>query len=117
MKELMRLAVAGLLLAAGNALANNLAVTNTAVVTYQPDAGLAKIRFDIAWENSWRYTNVNHDAAWVFFKVRPEGTTNWTHVTMGWACLSGAPLKARARCRSQTHTWSGTSPPTRGVKL
>ena len=66
------------------AVGNNLQVTNTAVVPFQPNAGLVHMRFDIAWENSWRYTNVNHDAAWVFFKVRKEGDVSniWTHIKL-----------------------------------
>jgi hypothetical protein len=27
------------------------------------DSSTAFVQFDIKWENSWRYTNVNHDAA------------------------------------------------------
>ncbi|MBM4019837.1 MAG: hypothetical protein FJ288_16200 [Planctomycetes bacterium] len=37
--------------------------------------------FDIAWENSWRH-EANHDAAWVFFKVRAEGEKEWQHVRL-----------------------------------
>jgi len=39
------------------------------------------VRFDISWNNSWRH-EVNHDAAWVFFKVRPEGAKEWQHVRL-----------------------------------
>ncbi|OGV87003.1 MAG: hypothetical protein A3K19_05205 [Lentisphaerae bacterium RIFOXYB12_FULL_65_16] len=42
----------------------------------------AMVEFDISWENSWRYTNINHDAAWVFFKVLPDGRTDWERVTL-----------------------------------
>ena len=45
------------------------------------DATTATITFDIGWENSWRHES-NHDAAWVFFKVRPEGATEWRHVRL-----------------------------------
>ena len=38
--------------------------------------------FDIEWSNSWRYKDVNHDAAWVFFKARPESDGAWRHVKL-----------------------------------
>ncbi len=78
-------ALAGLLVAvvlagADGAWANNLTLTN---VTIKPlDATRTCARFDLCWENSWRYTNINHDAAWVFFKIKPEGRTAWEHVTL-----------------------------------
>ena len=39
------------------------------------------IRFDIAWTDSWRNAT-NHDAAWVFFKVRVEGDNKWSHAKL-----------------------------------
>ena len=69
--------VCGLLLAAGAARAAQ--IKN---VTVAPrDAATATVRFDISWANSWRH-EANHDAAWVFFKVRPEGGTQWQHVRL-----------------------------------
>ena len=44
-------------------------------------AETAAVRFDIAWDESWRNA-INHDAAWVFFKVRAEGTGKWQHVRL-----------------------------------
>ncbi len=68
------------MLAAGTGWANNLTITN---VTVTPnDNTTAYIKFDISWENSWRYTNINHDAAWVFFKFQQEGQTAWNHVIL-----------------------------------
>ena len=67
-------------LAAGSARANNLQITN---VTVKPrDTTTAWVQFDISWENSWRHANINHDAAWVFFKVLPDGRSAWEHVTL-----------------------------------
>ena len=67
-------------LAAGSARANNLQITN---VTVTPrDTTTAWVQFDISWENSWRHANINHDAAWVFFKVLPDGRSAWEHVTL-----------------------------------
>jgi hypothetical protein len=41
----------------------------------------ATIQFDAAWQGSWR-SDINHDAAWIFFKVRPEGAKEWQHVQL-----------------------------------
>ena len=68
------------LVAGSSAWANNLQITNVTVTGR--DNMTAFVKFDISWENSWRYTNINHDAAWVFFKVLPDGRTDWEHVTL-----------------------------------
>ncbi len=71
----------GLMLAAArDADANGLQVTN--VTVRKRDACTAYLTFDISWQNSWRYTNVNHDAAWVFFKARQEGQSEWHPVLL-----------------------------------
>ncbi len=83
-----------LALAAGAVWANNLTLTN---VTLKPrDDRTAFVRFDLRWENSWRYTNINHDAAWVFFKIKAEGRTAWEQVTLetnGHEVGIGTPIK------------------------
>ena len=75
-----------------------LRVENVAVAPR--DDKSATITFNISWENSWRHEG-NHDAAWVFFKARPEGSTEWQHVRLaasktinpaGCSHGSGAPL-------------------------
>jgi len=45
------------------------------------DAKTAAVTFDVSWENSWRH-EVNHDAAWVFFKVRPDDSSEWQPVRL-----------------------------------
>jgi hypothetical protein len=51
-------------------------------VTAAPrDARTTVMRFDIAWDNSWR-DKANHDAACVFFKVRADGKAEWQHVRL-----------------------------------
>lgn len=59
------------------AAATNLVVSNVSVTTRDTTAGTARIRFDISWEQSWRYgLNAginNYDAAWVFVKYREGG--------------------------------------------
>lgn len=44
-------------------------------------AGTATVTFDIAWEHSWRHGTF-HDAAWVFFKVRPDPAGDWQPVRL-----------------------------------
>ena len=75
-----RLAIASaLLLGAVAARADNLKIEN---VTVSPrDARTATVRFDISWENSWRH-EANHDAAWVFFKVRADDKSDWQPVRL-----------------------------------
>jgi formylglycine-generating enzyme required for sulfatase activity len=80
MDKVSKLALCGTLFAAGLACANNLQVTN--VMVSQRDETTAYVTFDIAWQNAWRFTNINHDAAWVFFKVRQEATTDWRHMIL-----------------------------------
>jgi len=51
-------------------------------VSVEPrDEKTATVTFDITWPNSWRYGNF-YDAAWVFFKVRGDGTTGWQHAKL-----------------------------------
>lgn len=74
-------AVCGLLLmAAQDVGANGLLVTN--VTVSKRNETTAYVTFDIAWQNSWRFTNINHDAAWVFFKARQEGQSEWHRVLL-----------------------------------
>ena len=77
--------IGGILLT-GVVRANNLQLANVAVSNR--DDHTAFVKFDISWENSWRYTNINHDAAWVFFKVRQEGSADWQHVILEGAGLN-----------------------------
>lgn len=43
--------------------------------------GAAALTFDIAWKDSWRHEG-NHDALWVFFKVRRDATEDWQHLRL-----------------------------------
>lgn len=49
--------------------------------TVPRDAKTVTLQFDIAWPDSWRDAT-NHDAMWVFFKTRPAGKADWTHVKL-----------------------------------
>ena len=80
---IFNLQLACLLLAARAARATDfdpqIRITNMKVVPR--DAKTATIRFDIAWNDSWRH-EINHDAAWVFFKVRADDRSEWRHVRL-----------------------------------
>jgi formylglycine-generating enzyme required for sulfatase activity len=57
----------------GTTKANNIQITNVAVVPANNT-----IRFDVSWENSWRSSVLNNwDAAWVFFKVYSPTSRSW----------------------------------------
>jgi hypothetical protein len=69
----------GLLLGVETARADNLKIES---VTVSPrDVRTATVRFDISWDNSWRH-EANHDAVWVFFKVRTDDKSEWRHVRL-----------------------------------
>jgi hypothetical protein len=71
--------VCSLMLCAGVARADKLRIENAKVVPR--DDKSATLSFDITWSDSWRWGTF-HDAAWVFFKVRPEGAQEWQHVRL-----------------------------------
>lgn len=76
-----RLLGMGLALWGLGAQANNLTLSNVSVSPR--DGATATVAFDIAWDHSWRFATVNHDAAWVFFKAQAQGGTTWTnHVVL-----------------------------------
>ena len=79
MKVICTTMIAALLLAGAAARADNLKIENVSVKPR--DAKTATVKFDIAWENSWRHGGF-HDAAWVFFKVQAEGKTEWQPVRL-----------------------------------
>ena len=54
-------------------------ITNVRIVP--GDDKQATIQFDAVWQGSWR-NDSNHDAAWIFFKVRPEGAKEWQHIRL-----------------------------------
>lgn len=90
------LLAAGLILAANITQANDLRVTNVALVHTDKNNLTTDIKFDLSWSNSWRANWVeattpegdtvvtNWDAAWVFVKYRVlEGAdTNWYHARL-----------------------------------
>jgi formylglycine-generating enzyme required for sulfatase activity len=63
--------------------ANGLTITNVSISDQSALLHLAKIKFDISWDNSWRTTAVpnNWDAAWIFIKYRASAGS-WQHATI-----------------------------------
>lgn len=70
--------------------ANNINVTNIALVNQNTTAGLNNaanhtfVQFDLTWDNSWRNSAgpANWDAAWVFVKFQVFGSPSWEHATL-----------------------------------
>jgi hypothetical protein len=92
------LALAGLFLAS-TAFADGLKISNVSIAPR--DAKTATVTFDIAWTNAYRYDSF-HDAAWVFFKVRPDAKSPWQHARLtadkvvnptGFSSGEGTPLE------------------------
>lgn len=63
-----------LLFSSGRLHANNIRVSQVALTGQNVSSGFVNIRFDLAWDNSWRLPSslqpANYDAAWVFAKFR-----------------------------------------------
>ncbi len=100
-------AASALLLLAASAFADDLKISNVAIAPR--DAKTAIVTFDIAWTNAYRFDSF-HDAAWVFFKVRPDapstglgaGKSPWQHARLvadkvvnpaGYRSGEGTPLE------------------------
>lgn len=63
----------------GLACANNIRIIGAPKVDKEGTTGIAAIKFDIAWDNSWKTpTPNNHDAAWIYVKCW-DGEA-WRHV-------------------------------------
>jgi formylglycine-generating enzyme required for sulfatase activity len=67
--------------------ASNLAV-GPATIARAAGTATATVRAPVAWDNAWRNER-NHDAAWVFVKVR-AGTGSWRHAPV----VGGTPAAA-----------------------
>lgn len=64
--------------------ANNVTVSNVSLTGQNTMAKYTHVKFDIAWENSWRTSSgpSNWDACWVFVKFRKKTETTWHHATL-----------------------------------
>jgi len=65
----------------GDALANNLAVTNVGLSNTNLGLRTTDVGFDISWDNSWRDAT-NYDAVWVFIKYSTDAGSTWAHATL-----------------------------------
>jgi hypothetical protein len=92
-------AASALFLLAASAFADGLKISNVAIAPR--DARTATVTFDIAWTNAYRFDSF-HDAAWVFFKVRPAAKSPWQHARLvadkvvnptGFSSGEGTPLE------------------------
>nr|HPR18084.1 SUMF1/EgtB/PvdO family nonheme iron enzyme [Candidatus Cloacimonadota bacterium] len=63
--------------------ANNLQLNNVVLTGKNIDEDFIYIRFDLSWENSWRFEDgaANWDAAWLFAKYRVDNG-DWHHCTL-----------------------------------
>jgi formylglycine-generating enzyme required for sulfatase activity len=80
---------------------NNISVSNVSITGQNTTAGVnnsanySSIKFDVAWENSWRSASLNWDAAWLFAKYRVNGG-EWKHCNLnntGHTAPSGSVLE------------------------
>jgi formylglycine-generating enzyme required for sulfatase activity len=75
------------LLATTYTYANNISVSNISITGQNTTAGTnnaanySMVKFNLAWENSWRSSALNWDAAWVFVKYRVNGGA-WNHCNL-----------------------------------
>ncbi|MBK7345590.1 MAG: hypothetical protein IPI98_01395 [Chitinophagaceae bacterium] len=67
-------------------IANNVTTANVSVGSQNTSLHYSMVKFDIAWENSWRtVTNEsNYDGCWVFVKFRKKNTYAWQHATFNY---------------------------------
>jgi Sulfatase-modifying factor enzyme 1 len=80
--------------------ANNIRVSNVALINQDKTNNTWQVKFDIAWDNSWRTSTneSNWDAAWVFIKYRTGYSTEWKHATLslsGFTEPSGSTISLR----------------------
>ena len=68
--KLLLVVVASLSVSTTNA--NNIQVSNVAIVGQNTTDQFSFVRFDVSWDNSWRTSTLesNWDAAWIFVKIR-----------------------------------------------
>jgi formylglycine-generating enzyme required for sulfatase activity len=66
--------------------ANNITVTNVLLQGQNTSNNTTRVKFDIAWENSWRTSTneSNYDGSWVFVKFRKKNTSLWQHATLNY---------------------------------
>lgn len=90
--------------------ANNISVSGISITGKNTTAGVnnaanySLVKFNIAWENSWRSSALNWDAAWVFVKYRVNGGA-WNHCNLnntGHTAPTGSTIDAGLVAPSST---------------
>jgi len=61
--------------------ANNLSISNAALVDQDSTNHTMNVQFDLSWSNAWK-DSVNNDAVWIFCKYSTDSGTTWNHATM-----------------------------------
>ncbi|HMB89630.1 MAG TPA: SUMF1/EgtB/PvdO family nonheme iron enzyme [Rhodothermales bacterium] len=67
-------------MAVGPVHATDLSIDNLHVIASRETSNTVQVVFDVSWQNAW-HNRRNHDAAWVFLKLAPEGGRSH-HVTL-----------------------------------
>ncbi|MBI4722479.1 MAG: SUMF1/EgtB/PvdO family nonheme iron enzyme [Candidatus Stahlbacteria bacterium] len=65
----------------GQIWANNIEIANVSLTDQDVVAHSIMVKFDLSWDNSWKYTDT-WDAAWVFVKFKKSGDLIWQHATL-----------------------------------
>ncbi|MCC5924470.1 MAG: SUMF1/EgtB/PvdO family nonheme iron enzyme [Crocinitomicaceae bacterium] len=80
--KLLLVVVASLTVSTTNA--NNIQVSNVAIVGQNTTDQFSLVRFDVSWNNSWRTSTLesNWDAAWIFVKIRNLNSNIWQHARL-----------------------------------
>ena len=80
--KLLLVVVASLSVSTTNA--NNIQVSNVAIVGQNTTDQFSLVRFDVSWDNSWRTSTLesNWDAAWIFVKIRNLNSNIWQHARL-----------------------------------
>lgn len=82
MKKIFSVLILGIFLifSPQRALASHLKVDNVLMSEVNKETKLAKIKFNVSWDNAWK-NDVNSDGIWVFAKFKtPEG--QWKHINL-----------------------------------
>lgn len=93
--------------------ANNISISVPSLTGQNSTNNYTMIRFDIAWDNSWRVSSgpSNWDAAWIFVKYRLKNQPLWHHATLnytdGTGTGDGHTVPATATIRSRNDNGSG----------
>lgn len=86
--------------------ANNIQVANVSIADQNTTSHSSIVKFDVAWENSWRTSNneSNYDGAWIFVKFRKKSSSLWQHATLNYAAPGNAAVSGHMQPTGSTIT-------------